>query len=105
MTAVDITSNTTINGNILDVFRYVVPITITGFSSMLRFIVSKIDGKWTFQSNGGMTTIVWKYSLHPGRIIGYIIISLFIARAMQNVLNDALSIIKMGYEKNKVTSA
>ena len=156
MTAVDITSNTAIEGNILELFKYVVPIdvnriferkgivpgvqsssntekwykagqtrtivfddnsqanetlesviepesfsyTITGFSSILRFFVAKIDGTWTFQSKDGMTAIAWKYSLHPRKTVGYIIIKLFIEKSMQWVLDNALRIIKSDYERS-----
>lgn len=155
MSVINVSSSCAINGNVRDVFKYVVPIdvnlifkrkgiipgvksssntelwdkagltrtilfednssanetlesviepesfsyTISSFSSVLRFFVSKISGKWMFQPKDNNAHIFWTYTVHTRGITGYIITLFIIKKSMQKVMNEALRIIKKEYEK------
>jgi len=74
---------------------------ITNFTSLLRYFVAQINGKWIFtEEDNNITNIVWTYTLIPRNIIGSLTISLIIKSNMNLVLNNALQIINDNFAKN-----
>jgi hypothetical protein len=68
---------------------------IENFTSQLRFLAKRIEGEWLFIESGNrQTKIEWTYKVIPKNIITKFIINKVLIKDLNNLLNNALTILK-----------
>ena len=73
---------------------------IEGFTSALRHLTRRIEGKWIFsKTDEGKTHISWTYTIIPKNFFARFLINTFVREKVEGLLNQALSILKKDLEK------
>lgn len=72
---------------------------IDGFTSQLKCLAERIEGKWLFSETAdGTTHIEWTYTIIPKNFFARQIIALFVKKNVEGLLNNALEILKEDLE-------
>ena len=78
---------------------------IEKFTSPLRRLANKIEGNWLFtEPEKGQTQIKWTYTIVPKNYFARMIINIFIKKNVEELLSNALKILKEDLEKAKITN-
>ena len=73
---------------------------IEGFTSALRHLTRRIEGKWIFSKTAeGKTHISWTYTIIPKNFFARFLINTFVRKNVEGLLNQALGILKKDLEK------
>ena len=68
--------------------------TISNFTSLLRFLVERIEGEWQFNhQSDDQTNIIWTYGIQSKNFLAEIILSTIIKPILSKYLSNALEII------------
>jgi hypothetical protein len=67
-------------------FDYVV----TGFTSLLRFLIVEIHGSWKFETDGDNTEIIWKYELVAKNAVSEWVLQTILRKDIQTYLERTM---------------
>ncbi len=77
---------------------------VENFTSSLKYMVSKIEGNWTFTTtDNNQTKIEWNYNLFPKNKVSELFVNSIVKKSMKGYLTNALNTVKQNAE-NKIMS-
>lgn len=78
---------------------------IDGFTSPLRRLAQRIEGKWVFtEPKAGQTRIVWTYTIIPNNSFSRFLLNTFVKKNVLGLLNHALVILKQDLENKQMAT-